>query len=214
MLIDIETYSRPPAPVLARRQVPGRRSAYGTCLVLAQLEAASAFPGRVGASRTPGYPASLDAGTLDPREDRVVLCLHLVNTGVDVDHHSPRRRRDQSFGDADEVVQPAIALVIRLEPADKVLPSRLVAFKDRSPAKLDEDGRAILGGDQAAQVRQHATVRAPPWVVGPDNGALNPPGGGSTAFAVSDSLFAPVGAKDRVSGCLDADILVVAPMEN
>jgi hypothetical protein len=72
-----------------------------------------------------------------------VLCLHLVNTGIDVDHHAPRRRRDQSFADTDQVVQPAVALVIRLEPADKVLPARLVAFKDRSPAKLDEDGRAI-----------------------------------------------------------------------
>jgi hypothetical protein len=28
----------------------------------------------------------------------------LVNTGVDVDHHLPHRRRDQSLGDADEVV--------------------------------------------------------------------------------------------------------------
>jgi hypothetical protein len=52
-----------------------------------------------------------------------------------------------SLGDGDEVVQPAVAFVIGLEPADKVLPSRRIAVKDRSPAKLEEDQRAILSGD-------------------------------------------------------------------
>jgi hypothetical protein len=68
-------------------------------------------------------------------------------------------------------------------------------------------------GDQTAQVRQKATVRAPPWVVRPDNGALDPPGGGSTAFAVGDPLLALVRANDCDSGRIDADILLVAPSE-
>jgi hypothetical protein len=44
---------------------------------------------------------------LGPRyslEDRAVLRLHLVNTGVDLNDHLARHRRDQSLGDADEVV--------------------------------------------------------------------------------------------------------------
>jgi hypothetical protein len=55
---------------------------------------------------------------------------------------------DPSLGDADHVVQPAVVLVIRFEPADKVLPPWLVAFEDRPSAKLEDDGRAIVGGDQ------------------------------------------------------------------
>jgi hypothetical protein len=43
-------------------------------------------------------------GTTTPLEDRALLCLQLVNTGGDVDHHLAGRRRDQSLGDANEVV--------------------------------------------------------------------------------------------------------------
>ena len=97
-----------------------------------------------------------------------MLRLHLVNTGVNVDHHIRPCRRDSSLGDANQVVQPTVALMIGLEPADKVLPSRLIALKDRSPAKLEEDRCAILGGDRTAHIRQHATVCAPPWMVRPE----------------------------------------------
>src|SRR5215204_4093867 len=100
--------------------------------------------------------------TLPDGASQGVLCRQLVNAGVNVDHHVRSRRRDPSLGDAYEVVQPAVAFVIGLEPADEVLPSRLIALKDRSPAELEEDRRAIPSGDQAAHMRQHPTVRAPP----------------------------------------------------
>ena len=43
-------------------------------------------------------------GTAKPLNDRAVLRLQLVDTGVDVDHHLARGRRDPSLGDADHVV--------------------------------------------------------------------------------------------------------------
>jgi hypothetical protein len=61
-----------------------------------------------------------------------------VDTGVDVDLHA--FATDGSLGDADNVIQPAIALVIRLEPADQVLPSWPVAFevvRPRSSNRMD-----------------------------------------------------------------------------
>jgi hypothetical protein len=69
------------------------------------------------------------------------LSRHLVDTGVDAYLHA--LGTDGSLGDADNVIQPAVALVIRLEPADQVLPARLVAFEDRAPTKLEQDGCPI-----------------------------------------------------------------------
>src|SRR5882724_6533017 len=86
------------------------------------------------------------------------LSRQLVDTGVDVDLHA--LAADGSLGDADNVIQPAVALVVRLEPADQVLPSRLVAFEDRAPTKLEQDGCAIVGRDEPAHVRFHGLRRS------------------------------------------------------
>jgi hypothetical protein len=101
---------------------------------------------------------SLCSGWTGLLKEAVVLRQHRVNAGVNVDHHIRPRREippsamgDPSLGDANEVVQATVGFVIGLEPADKVLPSRLIAVKDRSHAKLEEDRCAILGGDQACQ---------------------------------------------------------------
>src|SRR5882724_9937547 len=120
------------------------------------------------------------------------LSRQLVDTGVDVDLHA--LAADSSLGDADNVIQPAVALVVRLEPADQVLPSQLLAFEDRAPTKLEQDGCAIVGRDEPAHVRQHPTVGAPTRVVRPDDGAFNLSGRGSTAFAVADAFLAVVRA--------------------
>ena len=89
---------------------------------------------------------SLCSGCTGPvLKKAVVLRLHLVTAGVYVDHHIRPRRRDPSLGDADEVVQPTVAFVIGLEPADEVLPSRLIALEEgsmRLPGWLS--GRAHL----------------------------------------------------------------------
>jgi hypothetical protein len=42
--------------------------------------------------------------------------LHLVDAGRDVNHHIRPSRRNASLGDAHEVVQPTVAIVIGLEP--------------------------------------------------------------------------------------------------
>ena len=59
---------------------------------------------------------------------RYRLGRQLVNAGVEVYLHA--RGAYPPLCDADEVVQPAVALVIRLKPADQALPSGLVP--DRS----------------------------------------------------------------------------------
>src|SRR5690348_2335289 len=71
------------------------------------------------------------------------LARYLVDTGVDADLHATGA--DASLCYADDVVQPAVALVIGLEPTDQVLPSRLVAFEDRPPTELEQDGCPIVG---------------------------------------------------------------------
>src|SRR5512133_211687 len=140
------------------------------------------------------------------------LSRQLVDTGVDVDLHAVAA--DGSLGDADNVIQPAIALVIRLEPADQVLPSWPVVFEDRAPTQLEHDGCAILGRDQAANVRQHPPVGASARVVRPDDRAFDLSGRGSTTLAVADAFLAVVRTHDRVSGCFNAGVFLVAPMED
>jgi len=49
-------------------------------------------------------------------------------------------------------------------------------------------GRRALRGRQA-----HATVRAPPWIVRPHNGALDPPGRGTDGRRLSDCTSPKVG---------------------
>jgi hypothetical protein len=104
-----------------------------------------------------------------------------VDGGVEVELDPPGP--DPSFRDADEVVEPAVALVVRLEPADEALASRLVAVEHRPPAKLEEDRRALGSGDQPTDVRQHAAVAPAPGVVRPDGAALDTTGGRSSALS-------------------------------
>jgi hypothetical protein len=84
--------------------MPGERSLYGCGQI---LSSGRRFVGRRVAGGN-GQQLAQDVrdllGTARPLKDRAVLRLHFVDTGVDVDHHLPRRRRDQSLGDADQVV--------------------------------------------------------------------------------------------------------------
>jgi hypothetical protein len=83
---------------------PAERSLYGYRQILARAVDGLTWDVR---RRGNGQQSPRDVqifGTTTPLKDRAVLRLHLVDTGVDVDHHLPRRRRDQSLGDADQVV--------------------------------------------------------------------------------------------------------------
>ena len=60
-----------------------------------------------------------------------------MNTDVNVDHDLPAAEIRPSAMQTRSL--SAVALVIGLEPADKVPPSRLVTFEDCSSAKFEDD---------------------------------------------------------------------------
>jgi hypothetical protein len=61
-----------------------------------------------------------------------MLRLHLVDTGVNVDHHLPRRRRDLSLGDAYQVVQQPVRL--GYVPSRPIADARLLQIHLCDPA--------------------------------------------------------------------------------
>jgi hypothetical protein len=67
---------------------------------------------------------------------RFRLASELVHARVHADMHP--LVQDATLGDADGVVQPAIALVIGFEPPHEILPARRIAFgEDCAPAELE-----------------------------------------------------------------------------
>src|SRR3989441_11986301 len=80
---------------------------------------------------------------------------------------------DQPLSDADRVVEPAVALVLRLEPEDDQLRTDVIA-EDGAALKQKRELRAIVRGEDAAATRQHATVAPPAGVIRPADGSGEP----------------------------------------
>src|SRR4051812_26245765 len=135
---------------------------------------------------------------------RFRLASELVHARVHADMHP--LVQDATLGDADGVVQPAIALVIGFEPPHEILPARQIAFgEDCTPAELENDRGAVIRRDQPAHIRQHPTIAAPVRIVRPNDASGNLSGRRSPTLAVGDPLVTAIRAYEGVARRFQTD---------